>query len=270
MDEHHEANRRHWDELVPINAESKFYKLAGFKTGRSTLDEVELAGIGDVRGKSLLHLQCHFGLDSMSWARLGAKVTGADFSEEAIALARSLAEELDIKANFVCSDLYDLPKNLDGIFDIVFTSHGVLPWLPDLGRWAEVIAHFLKPGGVFYIVESHPTAHIFDDEIEIPELRVRYPYFHKGPMRFEDEGSYADPNAVVRNKTTYEWVHPLSEVINSLIAAGLRIEYLKEYPFCAWKLLPFMVRGDDGWWRLPDGNQSLPLMFSLRAVKETV
>ncbi len=266
MNEYLEANRRHWDELVPIHVRSKFYKLEGFKAGRCTLDDIE-RGLGEVSGKSLLHLQCHFGMDTMSWARLGAKVIGADFSEEAVTLARSLAGELGITADFVRSDLYDLPKKLDGVFDIVFTSHGVLTWLPDLGRWAEVIAHFLKTGGVFYIVESHPTAHIFDDEVEVPELRVRYPYFHQGPMRFEDSTSYADSNAVVRNKTTYEWMHSLSEVINSLIAAGLRIDSLKEYPFCAWKMLPFMVQDDDGWWRLPDGKAGVPLMFSLRATK---
>jgi SAM-dependent methyltransferase len=220
-----------------------------------------------VSGKSLLHLQCHFGLDTMSWARLGAKATGVDFSQEAVATARSLAGELGIAADFVRSNVYDLPKNLDGRFDVVFTSHGVLPWLPDLGRWAEVVAHFLKPGGVFYIVESHPFAQMFDDGIETPELRIRYPYFRREPMRFEDDGSYADPKTVVRNKTTYEWMHPLGEIVNSLLAVGLRIESFREYPFCAWKMLPFMVRDEDGWWRLPDGREDVPLMFSLRAVK---
>jgi len=267
MDEHLEANRRHWDELVPIHLKSKFYKVQRFKAGRSTLDDIERAGLGDVSGRSLLHLQCHFGLDTLSWARLGARATGVDFSGAAIAAARSLAREVGITADFVHSDIYDLPANLDGRFDIVFSSHGVLPWLPDLGRWAEVVAHFLEPGGVFYLVESHPTAQMFDDEIETPELRVRYPYFHEGPMRFEDEGSYADHAAAVRNRTTYEWTHPLAEVLNSLIAAGLRIERFEEYPASSWRLMRHMVQGDDGWWRLPAGLVGIPLMFSLRAVR---
>ncbi|MCZ7544594.1 MAG: class I SAM-dependent methyltransferase [Anaerolineae bacterium] len=154
-----ESNRALWDEWTGIHAKSAFYDLEGFKAGRLSLDRVAREGLGDVTGKRLLHLQCHFGMDTLSWARLGAEVTGVDFSEKAIALARALSAELSIPARFVCANIYDLPAALDGAFDIVFTSGGVLYWLPDLVRWAEIVAHYLRPGGTFFLADSHPLRH---------------------------------------------------------------------------------------------------------------
>jgi len=183
MDDYTRTNLDHWNELVSLHAQSKFYDLQSFKAGNSTLKPIEVEELGDVAGKSLLHLQCHFGLDTLSWARRGAQVTGADFSDQAIALAQSLSQELEIKANFVCSNLYDLPNVLSGEFDIVYTSYGVLCWLSDLGRWGKIIAHFLKPDGVFYIVEFHPFTHVFDNEDNATDLRVVYPYFSREPFR---------------------------------------------------------------------------------------
>ncbi|TKJ42946.1 SAM-dependent methyltransferase [candidate division TA06 bacterium B3_TA06] len=267
MDEYINANRRHWNELVEIHAKSKFYDVEGFKAGRLTLDRIEQEGVGDVKGKSLLHLQCHFGMDTLSFARLGAEVTGIDFSTKAIRLARDLSSELGLNASFVCSEIYDLPKKLSGEFDIVFTSYGVLPWLPDLKRWAEVITHFLKPGGIFYIVESHPFAHVFNDG-NVSDLQVHYPYFAKAPMRFDEHGSYADAEGTLEHTVHYEWMHPMSEIISSLIAAGLTIQSLKEYPFTPYKMLPFMKQDQEGWWRLPDGREDVPLLFSLKATKK--
>jgi len=161
MDEYLAANRALWDEWTAIHETSSFYDLEAFKAGGSRLRDYEVDEVGDVTGKSLLHLQCHFGIDTLSWARLGARVTGADFSDRAIELGRSLAAELRLDATFVRSDLYDLPSVLDGQFDVVYTSRGVLGWLPDLGRWAGVVAHFLRPGGVFYMTEIHPVAQAF-------------------------------------------------------------------------------------------------------------
>jgi SAM-dependent methyltransferase len=222
--------------------------------------------VGDGRGKSLLHLQCHFGLDTLGWARLGARVTGADFSDEAIRAARTLAQETGLAANFVCANIYDLPNELSSEFDIVFTSHGVLNWLPDLSAWARVIAHFLKPGGLFFIAEAHPTAYIFDDE-NLADLRVRYPYFHTNePGKYEVHGSYADRAADLHG-VDYEWTHSLGDVINALIAAGLQIVELREYPFAAWQMFPFMEQEAAGWWRLPERFPQIPLMFSLKARK---
>ena len=149
-----ESNRRSWNERTPVHARSDFYGIERFKAGATSLLSVELEEMGDVQGKSLLHLQCHFGMDTLSWARLGANVTGADFSDEAIDLARSLSGELGIEAEFVLSNVYSLPDVLEAQYDIVFTSYGVLVWLPDLKPWAEVVAHFLRPGGFFYIVDG--------------------------------------------------------------------------------------------------------------------
>lgn len=270
MDDYKKANRALWNEWTSIHEHSEFYGLEGFKAGRSTLDPIELEELGDVWGKALLHLQCHFGLDTLSWARLGAKVTGVDFSDKAIALARSLSEELKIPANFVCSDIYDLPNVLSEKFDIVFTSAGVLAWLPDLGRWAQVIAHFLKPGGTFYIREFHPFAYIFDDKEGITELKVAYPYFGSSePMRCPVQGSYVDRSAKVTQPIAYEWVHSLSEILSSLISAGLRIEFLHEFPYCSFQMLPFMERSEGGRWRLKGQKDFIPFMFSLKATKSS-
>ena len=176
MDEFLKSNKELWNAWTRMHVKSKFYDVEGFKAGRSSLDKIELE-LGEVRGKSLLHLQCHFGMTTLSWARVGARGTGADFSDEAIREANELAISTGLKANFVCSNIYDLPNALSGQFDFVFTSHGVLGWLPDLNAWGQVIAHFLKPGGTFYVVEAHPTAYIFDEE-NPSDLLVRYSYFH--------------------------------------------------------------------------------------------
>lgn len=268
MDELLAANRRHWDELVGINARSGFYDLEGLKRGRLTLPEFALQELGQVEGKALLHLQCHFGMDTISLARLGATATGVDFSDEAIVFARSLSQELNVPAQFVCSDIHKLSDVLNGKFDVVFTSMGVLCWLPDLARWAEVIAHFLGPGGVFYILETHPFLHIFSYDRNAAELTVSQPYFGSGqPLSCEEQGTYADWDAQLANPLTHEWQHTLSDVVSALVAVGLRIEFLHEFPFCSWQRFPFMVKSAAHRWTLP-GDMSLPLTFSLKATKE--
>ena len=173
MTDYLDSNRALWDHWTKLHAASAFYDVDGFKQGTSTLMPVERDELGDVASKTMLHLQCHFGLDTLSWARVGAVVTGVDFSPDAIAMARSLSEELNIPATFLCANIYDLSETLDTLFDIVFTSYGVLTWLPDLDRWAQTVAHSLKPGGTFYIVEFHPFVSMLDDDGE----RIAYPYF---------------------------------------------------------------------------------------------
>ncbi|HEY7655163.1 MAG TPA: class I SAM-dependent methyltransferase [Methylomirabilota bacterium] len=272
MDEHREANRALWNAWTPINLASKFYDVEAFAAGRGgDLDPIARAGPGDVRGKSLLHLQCHFGMDTIRWANHGAVVTGVDFSEEAIAAARALAARMGVAATFVHSDLYELPAKLEGRFDVVFTSHGVLNWLPDLERWARVIAHFLAPGGIFYIVEAHPVLNMFNDRLTEPDLRLLYPYFHgPEPILEEHRGCYTAADAPITS-VEHVWLHKLSDIIGSLARAGLRIASFEEYPFLSWPFFPWMERGADGWWRLPAhpgvplGRGSLPLMFSLKA-----
>jgi SAM-dependent methyltransferase len=263
-------NNALWDEWTRIHETSAFYDLDGFKRGGVRLRPYELAEIGPVDGLELLHLQCHFGIDTLSWARLGARVTGADFSRAAVELARSVATEIgQPDARFVQSDLYELPSVLDGQFDLVYTSRGVLGWLPDIRRWAEVVAHFVRPGGRFYVTEIHPVANVFENEGVAPgEFIIRYPYWeHAAPMSFPVEGSYADRDAVVTAKVEHGWDHGLGEIVSALVDAGLRIESLREYPFVDWPI-DFLVETADGSFRMPptvDGE--LPLFFSILATK---
>jgi SAM-dependent methyltransferase len=241
-----------------------------FKAGGVRLTPEEIAHVGDVAGKSLLHLQCHFGIDTLSWARLGARVTGADLSPAAIALASDLAVELGFpEARFVESNVYELPERLEGTFDVVYTGRGAINWLPDIRMWARVVAHFVRPGGIFYIVESHPVFNVFENEGVAPgELVVRYPYFeHPDPLTFPVHGSYADPEADVGDQTEHGWDHGLGEIVTALIDAGLRIDLLEEYAYLEWAA-DFLLEGDDGRWRLPPTfTGELPLSFALRASK---
>lgn len=268
MTEPERVDRENWDRLAPLHAQSSFYNVAGFKAGRITLQPLEREEVGDVAGKSLLHLQCHFGMDTLSWARLGAEVTGVDYAPQAIEIARQLAREAGLQAEFVCASIYELPERLARTFDIVFTSYGVLCWLPDLPAWGRVIAHFLKPGGVFYIADGHPLANIFYNEPDATDLHIAYPYFHQDePDGFACNGSYATDPGVELHHTSYEWSHSLGEIVNALLDAGLQIQFLHEFPFGFYQHHPLMVRGDDGNWRFPEHQESVPLIFSIRAVK---
>lgn len=268
MNDAQDANRRWWDEAVAVHAASAFYDVPGFEAGRSSLLAIERRELGNVAGKTLLHLQCHFGLDTLSWAREGAVVTGMDFSGAAIETARDIAVRNSIDATFVQSDLYKLGEVLDGEFDIVFTSYGVLIWLPDIAGWAAIVARYLRPGGTFYIVEGHPLAGALAEDATLENLSLTGSYFAQPePTRWEDDGDYADPAAKFANRVTYEYGHSLGEIVTALTNAGLIIEFLHEHPECAWARLPSMERGDDGYYRLRDNDQRIPFMFSLRAHK---
>jgi SAM-dependent methyltransferase len=258
-----EANKELWNHKTPVHAASAFYDLAAFKAGKSSLNPIELEEVGDVRGKSLLHLQCHFGQDTLSWARLGADATGVDFSDEAIRLARRLNEELQLPARFVCANVYDLPQHLEGSFDIVFTSYGVIGWLPDLERWAQVVAHFLRPGGVFHLVEFHPVVWMYDQGFE----KITYSYFNTGPIAEQTNGTYADRSADLSH-WEYGWNHSLSEIINALLRQGLRLEFLHEFPYSPYKCFNNLEQREDGNWRVKHLPDKLPMLFSLKAVKE--
>lgn len=265
-----DANRSLWEAWTRIHVAGPFYDLEGFKAGGVRIRPYEIEMVGDVTGKSLLHLQCHFGIDTLSWARLGAHVTGADISPTALEMARSLADELGFpEARFVESNLYDLPAALDGEFDIVYTSRGVLGWLPDIRGWASVVAHFVRPGGIFFITEAHPVMNVFENEGVAPgELRLAYPYWeHETPLTFAVKGSYADPEADAGQQTEYSWDHGLGEIVTALIEAGLVIERLVEHPFLEWKV-DYLVEDGMGRWVLPpDAAGELPLTFSLVARK---
>ena len=267
MDKYLKANKKRWDQLTVEHENAPFYDLQGFKAGNERLRSIELSELGDVRGKTMLHLQCHFGLDTLAWARRGAQVTGVDFSPKAIALAQSLSAELKIPAQFICSDIYDLHQTLTAEFDIIFTSYGVLHGLPDLQPWAELIAHHLKPGAIFYIVEDHPFFRVFRAKAD-GEFKAERPYFLSAdPQRVELKGSYATNDQGAAG-VQYVWDHSLGEILNALIDAGLAIEFLHEFPYAARAKFPFMQQGEDGWWRLPpEQHGTIPFLFSLQARK---
>lgn len=259
-----ESNRANWDERVPIHVSGEFYDVAGFKAGEDRLRPFEISEVGDVSGKDLLHLQCHFGIDTLSWARLGARVMGLDFSEPAVEAARNLAMELDLNAEFVSANVYDAIEVLDGrTFDIVYTSLGALNWLPDIRRWSEVAARLVKPGGFLYLAEFHPFTEVFGDE----DLSVTYDYFREGPQVWDEPGTYADRDAETNNTRTYEWNHTLGEVVSAMIEAGLVLELLHEHDYTLFPRWPFLKKSGFDTYRLPEGTPNLPLMYSLRARK---
>lgn len=276
MDEFIDENRKHWEELAALHPDTDFYDVASFLDGESTLDPVEPRELGDVEGASLLHLQCHFGLDTLSWARLGAHVTGVDISETAVETARELAAEAELanRARFVRSDVYEMAENpalADEQFDVVYTSFGVLFWLPDLDDWAAVIARFLAPGGTFYIAEHHPFTNTFGEESTTEALRIAYPYF-RDRMTYDatETGSYAGvaPDEL-EHGPTHGWSHSLGEVVTALSDAGLDIEFLHEYPWSTFEAMDAMEQGEHGRYYLPERDHDLPFVFTLRATRPT-
>jgi SAM-dependent methyltransferase len=259
------GNRAHWDELAAVHADSYDYRK--LIEGGHVLDRIQISEVGDVSNRSLLHLQCHIGTDTLSWARLGAEVTGVDISPASLKVAEKLAKDAGLKARFIESSVFDLPDKLDGSFDIVYTSIGVLCWLSDLNAWAKIIRKYLKLDGFLYLMESHPFIHVFDDESE--GLTVRYSYFHnEAPCEWPaDYPDYSDPDYIVKSPS-WEWQWPMSDILNALIDNGLRIDFLHEHREIPWKALPSMIECGEGFWKLPEGMDSLPLVFSLRASPE--
>ena len=262
MSDWRELNRAMWDERVPIHTDSDFYDVEGFLAGRSELRAFERDELGDVTGRTLVHLQCHFGLDTLSWAREGARVTGLDFSGPAVEAAREIAARAGIEdADFVQADVYEAPEALGGRrFDIVYTGLGALNWLPDLERWAHVVRRLLAPSGRLYLVEFHP----FTDTLADDELHVAYPYFHTEPLEFDDPGTYADMTAQTTHNRSLEWNHGFADVITALLGAGLQIELLHEHDHTLFPRWPFLERRDRTY-HLPADRPSLPLMYSLVA-----
>ncbi len=262
-------NRRFWDERVPIHVSSGFYDVEGFRAGRISLGPDEVRDLGDVLGKRLVHLQCHLGLDTLSWARLGADVTGLDFSEPAVDAARTLAWETDLRGHFVQGDLYDAPALLGGGFDIVYTGIGALCWLPDIERWAKVVADLLRPGGELYLVEFHPANWGLEPNQVTGVPEIRYDYFTRPEgERLAVDGSYAQADAATAHNDTIEWNHDLGSVVTALIRAGLTIRELRESDASYMQKFTFMVQGDDRHWRAPPDRPNMPMMYTLRAVKD--
>jgi len=261
----HEPNRAWWDEVTPVHARSAFYNVEGFLRGADVLDEIERGGVGEVAGKSLLHLQCHFGLGTLHWARLGAQAVGIDFSGTAISQAKALTHRarLHERARFLQCDVLELDRHLSETFDIVFTSYGVITWLKDLTRWGRIIARFLKPGGKFFMVEIHPAAMMLEGSEQ--GIRVAYDYFHDpAGIELSGEPDYADPSYTPRHATR-EWQWSLMDVFQALEGAGLAVSDFREYPFSCFRHFPAMEQRADGHWHLPAGQPRIPLLFSLSA-----
>lgn len=269
MDDYRALNRANWDERVGIHLRDTtgIYDFAAIRAGGEILGPIEAAEIGDVAGRRVLHLQCHFGLDTVSLARRGARATGLDFSHEAIVAARRLADELGVAVDYVEGDVYDAPALAGAGYDMVYTSWGTIGWLPDLERWAAAIAGCLATGGVFYMADGHPTLHMIEERDGRLEIAYDWRTPPGDPIVTEATGTYAGDGTAVRNSRLMEWNHPLSDILGALAGAGLALDFLHEHDRIPWRAFPSMVPTDDRMFVQGEGQKRIPLAFSLRAVK---
>lgn len=258
-----ELNKKSWNNKVAIHLNSDFYDLEGFLNGKTSLNEIELKLLGDLNGKSILHLQCHFGQDSISLSRLGAEVTGVDFSDKAIESAQQIAKQTKSNTRFICCDIYDLPNHLDQQFDIVFASYGTIGWLPDLGKWAEIIASYLKPNGQFVFAEFHPVVWMFDSKFE----HIAYNYLNSGVITETESGTYADKEAALTQQYMM-WNHGLSEVVNSLIKNGLEINSLDEYDYSPYNCFDNSIEIAPKKYRIKHLRNKIPMVYAILARKK--
>ena len=253
-----EINKQTWNNKVPVHVDSSFYDVERFLKGKNMVPKIDLDLLGDLNGKSLLHLQCHFGIDTLSLARLGANCTGIDLSDKAIEKAQELNKELGLNSKFICCDVYETPNHLDEKFDIVYTSYGTIGWLPDIDKWAKVISHFLKPNGKLVFVEFHPVLWMFDDDF----TKIQYHYHNEKPIIEEYSGTYADKDADI--KTDYiGWNHSLSEVFQSLINNGLQIEHFEEYDYSNYNCFNETIEFEPNKFRIMHLENKIPMMYSL-------
>lgn len=262
MCDYKNINKNAWNLKTDLHVNSRFYDNEFFLQGNSSLKGIELDLLGDIRNKSVLHLQCHFGQDSISLSRLGAKVTGIDLSDKAINYARKMADELKVDTKFICSDIYELPAVLEEKFDIVFTSYGVIGWLPDLEKWANIISHYLKPDGRFIIAEFHPMVWMFDDNFS----EITYDYFNVGEIVEQIGGSYADRNAEIQY-TTITWNHSLSEVVNNLIQSGIRISRFEEFDYSPYNCFNPTIQIEKDKYRIKHLDSKIPMVFAIEGIR---
>lgn len=255
-----EINRESWNKRTEAHLKSAFYDLEGFINGKSSLNPIELKLLGDIEGKNILHLQCHFGQDTISLSRLGAEVTGVDFSDKAIESAKKIADQTGSSAKFICCDIYDLPVHLDEKFDVVFTSYGTIGWLPDMDKWAKIVSNHLKPNGTFVFVEFHPVVWMFDDNFE----KIAYNYFKSDAIVETQNGTYADKKANI-TITDVSWNHGLSEVMNSLIQNGLEIEHFEEFDYSPYNCFNNMVEIAPNKFQIQQFGNKIPMLYALKA-----
>ncbi|MES2478307.1 MAG: class I SAM-dependent methyltransferase [Bacteroidota bacterium] len=253
-----EVNKNLWNKKVAHHVESAFYDVPGFLAGKSSLKAIELDLLGDIKGKSLLHLQCHFGQDTISLARMGASTTGVDFSDAAIEKATELARQTNADAQFICTDIYQLPEVLDKQYDIVFTSYGTIGWLPDMDKWAGVVSRFLKPGGKFIIVDFHPVVWMFDNEFS----HIQYPYFNQEAIIETLSGTYADRDAPIQ-ESEVGWNHPLTEILSALLSKGLNLKHFGEYDYSPYNCFSKMEEFEAGKFRISHLENKIPMVYSI-------
>ncbi len=262
-DNYLDLNRETWNKKTDVHYTSEFYDVEGFLKGNTSLKEIELNLLKDLSGKSVLHLQCHFGQDTISLERLGASVTGIDISDNAIKHAKKLAKDANSNATFICTDLYNLPNVLDKKFDLVFTSYGTIGWLPDLDKWANVIAHFLKPEGNFVFAEFHPVVWMFDDDFRF----IKYKYFNDGPIIETYTGTYTDQNAPIEQKSV-TWNHSISSVVTNLIQHGFIIDALQEFDFSPYPCFSHVEEFALGKYRIKHLINKIPMVYAISATKK--
>lgn len=260
--EYFEANRKLWDNKTPIHVKSDFYNMDGFLEGETSLRKIELAELPDLRGKKVLHPQCHFGQDSLSLQRMGAQVTGVDFSPVAIQKAKDLNQQLGLNTEFVCCNIFDLDQFVKEEFDFIFASYGVIAWLPDLDAWAKQLSQRLRKGGEFLFVEFHPLIYMFDWDND----KLRYQYFNLGPEHDVEEGTYAETNADIKMEE-YFWTHSFSELFQSLLKNGFQIDAFKEYDYSPYNIFPNPEKRAEQEFVFKHGDIQLPHIFSLKATK---
>jgi SAM-dependent methyltransferase len=273
MADHRTINRACWDERAPAHAASPDYAFARFAEDPSHLSNVvqfDLRRLGNVRGLDGVHLQCHIGTDTVSLARLGAHMTGLDFSQPALAEARRLAASANVEVTFVLADLYDAPKVLgEGRFDLVFTGVGALNWLPDIRRWAQVVAHLLRPGGRLFLREGHPVLWALADPRPDGLLALEYPYFEQAePTVWDEGGTYVQTDQVFTTTVAHEWNHGLGEIVTAVLDAGMKLTMLVEHDSVPWEALPGQMEDlGGGEWRLSDRPGRLPHTYTLQALR---
>lgn len=256
-------NKQTWNNKTDVHIASEFYDMQGFLDGKSTLNSIELELLGDVKGKNILHLQCHFGQDTMTFSRMGAKAKGVDLSDNAIERAREFASKLNLDTTFVCCDIYDAPQFIDEKFDIVFTSYGTIGWFPDLDKWAKVVSHFLKPDGKFIMADFHPVVWMFDNDFK----EVFYNYFNVEPIIEDESGTYADRYSHI-SAQTMTWNHPTSELLNSLIDNGLEINCFNEYNYSPYNCFNETEEFEPNKFRIKHFGNKIPMVYSILANKK--
>lgn len=255
-------NRASWNNRTDAHIHSEFYDMPSFLAGKSSLKEIELPLLGNLHGKSVLHLQCHFGQDSISLSRLGAKVTGVDLSDKAIDKAREIATETGSDVQFICCDIFDLRNHLECQFDVVFASYGTIGWLPDLNKWASIVEHYLKPGGKFVFVEFHPVIWMFDEQFQ----GIQYSYFNTGAIAESETGTYADKEADI-SQDYVMWNHSLSEVMGSILRNGLQIEHFDEFDYSPYDCFNNTTEFQSGKFRIINFDANIPMVYALVASK---